>query len=422
MSEKYLNMASALDLKHRLLSREIKSEDVVRDCLQRISLRDTRVRAWEYVPALSAVTANIDVRSGPLAGIPIAVKDVVDTSDMPTSYGSSLYADHRPTSDAAVVSSLRESGAIILGKTVSTEFAYLRPPRTLNPIDLMRTPGGSSSGSAAAVADNMVPLAIGTQTAGSTIRPAAFCGVVGFKPTYSAISMRGVRQLAESMDTIGLFARTVDDMALLSDALLTERTPMSVASSKFRFSFATSAALRRDWPAAYSFVPRVQERLALNGIEWGERDLSEVYENWTRLHYIILSYEASGNFSAIIEDKPSAIGPELQGLVKDGVAVGQSVYEKALANAEEQRYMLDFSLDENEILLCPASPGEAPYHHEGTGSPIFNSAWTLLHVPCLTFPVSRGMENMPLGLQLVARRGADRQVLAAAKFLKDILA
>jgi Asp-tRNA(Asn)/Glu-tRNA(Gln) amidotransferase A subunit family amidase len=235
------------------------------------------------------------------------------------------------------------------------------------------------------------------------------------------IATTGVRPLAESLDTIGIFARSVGDVALVSSSLMAMPEDDIPAASEFRFSFAASPVLSRAYPAAYSFISHIKDKLISSRVRWGERDLTAGYDDWSRLHCTILAYEASRNFADLIHDHPLAIGSELRTLVEAGSAVGQSKHELAQANSETQREIFDASLEDGEILLAPASPGEAPLHHEGTGSPIFNSAWTLLHVPCLTLPVARGAGQMPLGLQLIARRGADQHLLAAAKFLAGAL-
>src|SRR3954451_11300944 len=212
-------MVSAIEAGRLMGARALSSKELVAGCLERIAAREPEVRAWAHLDPEAALAQardrDAEAPRGPLHGIPVGVKDIVDTADMPTAYGSPIYAGHRPGRDADCVAWLREAGAVILGKTVTTEFATYEPPPTVNPLDSARTPGGSSSGSAAAVADGMVPLALGSQTAGSTIRPASFCGIAGFKPGHGWRSTRGVKRLSEGLDTLGVLARGVSDAALL---------------------------------------------------------------------------------------------------------------------------------------------------------------------------------------------------------------
>jgi amidase len=413
------------ELRSRFAAGRLTAERVLRDCFSRIRFRDAEVKAWEHLAPDQALTAARAIDRGgydrPLAGIPIGIKDIIDTFDMPTTYGSSLYAGHRPETDAHIVARLRKQGAIVLGKTVSTEFAYLRPSRTRNPHDLRRTPGGSSSGSAAAVADCMVPVAIGTQTAGSTIRPAAFCGVVGFKPSYGLIDMVGVRPLAPSLDTIGIFSRDIDDARIVFEALASARTGFAPSQSTPRILVGELPGLGETYPAAFDVLTSVKAKLTLFGCAWEPLDLTNCYDGWSRSQYTLLAYEAYAHYAALASRHAQGVGSELGALVQAGTKIDRLAYEDAQAECDVHRVQFDQVLADDSILLMPAAPGEAPLFERGTGDPVFNSAWTMLHVPCLTFPLMRAQGGLPLGLQLIARRGNDSAMLAHARLLEKIL-
>lgn len=413
------------ELRARFVAGDLTAERALRDCLSRIKSRDAEVQAWEYLaPDQALAAARAIDHNGyhhPLAGIPIGIKDVIDTSDMPTTYGSLLYEGHRPETDAHIVTRLRKQGAIIPGKTVSTEFAYLRPSSTRNPHDIRRSPGGSSSGSAAAVADSMVPVAIGTQTAGSTIRPAAFCGVVGFKPSYGAIDMAGVRPLAPSLDTIGIFSRDIDDTRIVFESLAPARAGCIPSQSAPRILVGELLGLGETYPDAFGVLNSVKARLTSLGYAWEPLDLTDCYDGWSRSHYTLLAYEAHAHYAALVSRHAQGIGPELRALVHAGTKIDRLAYEEAQAVCDAHRAEFDQVLADDGTLLMPAAPGEAPPFECGTGDPVFNSAWTMLHVPCLTLPLMRGQGRLPLGLQLIARRGSDHSMLAHARLLARVL-
>lgn len=425
MASEFQRGATIGELRSRFAAGRLTAERALRDCFSRIRSRDAEVKAWEHLAQDQALTAARAIdRSGydrPLAGIAIGIKDIIDTSDMPTTYGSSLYMGHRPETDAHIVARLRKQGAIIPGKTVSTEFAYLRPSRTRNPRDLCRTPGGSSSGSAAAVADCMVPVAIGTQTAGSTIRPAAFCGVVGFKPSYGAIDMAGVRPLAPSLDTIGIFSRDVDDARIVFEALAPAGVDLAPSQSVPRILVGELPGLDETHPGAFDVLTSVKAKLTSLGYAWESLDLTDCYDRWSRLHHTLLVYEAHAHYAPLSVRHPQGIGSELGALIQSGAKIDRLVHEEALAECNAARVGLDRVLAGDSILLMPAAPGEAPLFECGTGDPVFNSAWTMLHVPCLSLPLIRSDGELPLGLQLIARRGNDSAMLVHARLLARIL-
>ncbi|MEO1457856.1 MAG: amidase [Pseudomonadota bacterium] len=397
-------------------------------CLARIAEREAAVRAWTEVggDALEAELARIEAippdARGPLWGLPVGVKDVFDTADRVTTYGSDIYADHRPTADAALVARLRAAGAVVLGKTVATEFAYWRAGATRNPHDLARSPGGSSSGSAAAVADGMVPLAFGSQTAASTIRPAAYCGVVGFKPSRGLLPTAGVKPLAPSFDTAGLIARRVSDVALtgavLAEAGWADLGVTAPAPVLARWRGAEWAAAS---PAAVAAVEGALERLAAAGARIVEGRVPAPFDGITAAQTRLMAVEAAAVLAEEAERAPDRLSEPLLSLIEAGRAV-------PLATELRDRALLASAAGEPgplfgaaEIIVAPAAMGEAPPLEQGTGSPDLSRAFTALGLPSVTLPCGRGPNGLPLGLQLAARPGTDGRLLAVAAWVERCL-
>lgn len=360
--------------------------------------------------------------SRPLHGIPVGIKDVFDTGDMPTTYGSQLYAGNQPEKDAACVTKLRGAGAIPLGKTVTTEFAYFRPGKTSNPHNLEYTPGGSSSGSAAAVADFMVPVALGTQTAGSTIRPASYCGVVGFKPTYGLIETTGLKPLAQSLDTVGLFGRHLNDVARVFSVLTggtgSREGRNGDVKRRFKFLKTPDSQNHRD---AFLVCDYVASLLRCRSVPFDVIDLDHVLDDIVTLHFEVMAFEAWMNFRDIVERDPAALGEEISTLICKGREVAPDRYAEVLALSDRRRELLDQRLSPGDILLTPSAPGPAPLKMIGTGSPSYNIAWTLLHVPCMTIPINRTEIGLPVGIQLIGRRNNDQELMNAATQLQSLL-
>jgi Asp-tRNA(Asn)/Glu-tRNA(Gln) amidotransferase A subunit family amidase len=415
---------SATELAAWLRTRELRAIDLVEACLERIAAREPAIHAWTFLdPERARHQAKMldagPVR-GPLHGLPIGVKDLMDTDDMPTGYGSAIYAGHRPAWDAACVGAARLAGAVVLGKTVSTEFATFTPAATVNPHDFEHTPGGSSSGSAAAVADGMVPLAFGTQTVGSIIRPASFCGVVGYKPTFGTLSRAGVKLLAESLDTVGSIARTVDDAALLVGALagrsalidlpLVERPWIGVCHT-------------HDWretqPEVGAAMEAAAKALAAAGARVSIVDLPPGFAPLGDAHGDILGYELSRNLAYEYSHHTSRISSRLRELIEAGGHVAADRYDRARDLAHLCRGMLPNVFDACHVLLAPSATGEAPAGLDSTGNPVMNRVWTLLHAPCVTVPIATGPNGLPVGLQVIGRIGDDARMLAVAKWIHE---
>jgi len=398
------------------------STALVRSCLARIALREPTVGAWEHLDPDQALAEarrrDAERPLGPLHGVPLGVKDIIDTFDMPTRCGSPIYRDRRPAWDAAAVALARGAGAVVLGKTVTTEFAYFQPGKTANPRDPRHTPGGSSSGSAAAVADRMVPAAFGTQTAGSVIRPAAFCGVVGYKPSYGAFSLAGVKSFSPSFDTLGLFARSVEDMALLRAALL---AAPSARSALPRRPPMVGLCRTHEWrhaePAAQRAVLDTAERLRAGGACVDEVELPQAFARLVETQESIMAFEAARAYAHERLCHGEQLSAALRRLLDAGADIPLDAYRAALAEAAAARRVLSGAFAGRDVLLAPSAVGEAPRGLGATGDPLFNRMWTLLHVLSLTLPAYVGPRGLPLGIQIVGRPRDDARLLQWGRWI-----
>lgn len=433
-----LTALTAGEIGRRIAAREVSSEEVVRACLERIADREDAVRAWAHLDpdrALAeALERDASTPAGPLHGVPVGIKDIIDTADQPTAYGSPIYAGHRPVADAACVRHLREAGAVVLGKTHTTEFAFFHPGPTRNPHDPGRTPGGSSSGSAAAVADAMVPLALGTQTAASTVRPAAFCGVFGFKPTFGLVSRAGVKALAPSLDTLGAFARDPVDLALLLATLagVDPADPATQAAEPPALPEAWQRPARiavvrtPEWPAAEpaarDALEQAARRAAAAGAEVEELTLPSSFDSAARAQTTLMEVECSVALRREYEERPEELSRRLHGIITLARELPPAAQAEARELAEACRRDLPVVFQRHDVLLTPSAPGEAPPGIEATGDPIFSRTWTLLGCPSVSVPGLRGPSGMPVGVQLVGAPSADATVLAAACTLGALLA
>ena len=415
-----LNEITAFEASRMMSAGQITSEALVKACLERTRDREEIVGAWEYLDpdkALEQAKALDRLpRRGPLHGIPVGVKDIMDTADMPTAYGSRIYRDNHPSWDASCVALIRAAGGLVLGKTVTTEFAVFHQGKTTNPHNPAHTPGGSSSGSAAAVADFMVPLALGTQTGGSVIRPASFCGVVGYKPTFGLVNRAGVKPCAESLDTVGLFARTVEDAAFFA-SVLTGRPSLVLKESPVTV-LRIGLCRTYEWPhAAPETVWAFEEagkRLTRSRAEVREVDLPEPFAHLAEAQTTIMLYEMARAFAYEYTSHHDRLSSKFQELIESGQAYSPEEYDKARALAEKCRGLLNDVFSNLDVLLVPSVVGEAPEGLSSTGDPIFNRVWTLLHVPCVNLPASTGPKGLPVGLQIVGRIGDDAHTLAAS--------
>src|SRR3954469_7185200 len=405
----------------RIRAGELSATDGVGACVERIAEREADVRAWvdwDPGPALADARArDADARRGPLHGVPVGVKDMIDTADRPTRYGSPIFADRRPASDAACVAALRAAGAVVLGKTATTELAAYEPASTRNPHDLARTPGGSSSGSAAAVADGMTPIALGTQTAGSVVRPAAFCGVLGFKPTFGLVDRTGVGAQAPSLDTVGWFARRAEDLARVLD-VLAPGAPPGEATRVAIMPTPHDAEADADEQAALATAAGA---LADAGVEICDLAYPSEWEGLTEAQIDVQAREAALTLGPLRAEHEAQMSAKLLGLLAEGDAVTPPAYAAALARARAAAAALPAVMRGVDALLVPAVRGEAPEGLESTGDPLFCRAWTLLGAPAIAVPAGRGAHGMPVGVQLVGRPGADHALIGLAGRLQQAL-
>ncbi|MCK6450404.1 MAG: amidase [Alphaproteobacteria bacterium] len=420
----------------------IKSAELVRACLGRIKAVDGDIRAWTFLDpdhALRQAEALDRQRSegkpiGRLHGVPVGIKDVFDTGDMPTELGSPLYAGRMPRRDAACVARLRAAGAVIMGKTVTTEFAYFTPGKTANPHDPRRTPGGSSSGSAAAVAATMVPGAIGSQTAGSVIRPAAFCGVVGFKPTHGLIPRTGALLLSRTVDHIGVFARTLEDAALMAEVMAGHDDGDPDTRPIATPPLAAVAAERPPLPPRFAFVKTPMWDQAEKSTQdafvafaeslgegAGEVELPSAAGEIIALHGTVMDVEMAHNLHREYEDGAEKLSLRLRQLIERGRSHLAVAYRRSVDLIEPINAAIDAVFDEYDAIVTPAAPGEAPLGLDATGNPVFCSPWTYLGTPAVTLPLLKGPAGMPLGVQLVGRRGNDARLLRTARWLAESL-
>jgi len=422
-----LNELSATDIAARIAAGEVTAEQVVAACLERIAAREGIVHAFASVdaePALKAARAlDHGPRRGALHGVPIGIKDVIDTADLPTEMGSPIYRGHRAAGDAACVALLRAAGAIILGKTVTCEFAGMTAGPTTNPHDPARTPGGSSSGSGAAVADFMLPVALGTQTGGSVLRPAAYCGVIGYKPTFGAFNRAGLKFAAESLDTIGLIARTLDDIALVTAVLIGGKPGASASlGGAPRIGLCRTPLWDTAQPETRHAVEDAAARLAKAGAALREVTLPADFAGLkTAARETINNYERSKGMAAEWASHREAISPKLSRCIKLGMEMPHEEYLAALALGESCRARLSAVFEDVDILLAPCVQGEAPVGLDSTGDPGFQAIWTILHVPTVSLPTHRGPHGLPVGIQLVARRHDDQRLFACARWVGEKL-
>jgi Asp-tRNA(Asn)/Glu-tRNA(Gln) amidotransferase A subunit family amidase len=399
---------------------ELTSTRLVQACLDRIAARDPRLRAWAHLEperALAEARARDAAEpSGALHGVPVGVKDIIDTADLPTEYGTPVYAGRRPDRDAAGVALLRAAGAVILGKTVTTELALFQPGPTRNPHDPERTPGGSSSGSAAAVADRHVPVALGTQTAGSIARPAAFCGIWGFKPTFGRLPTTGIKPVAPSLDTLGALARSAEDLALCAGVLAGDGRAWPVTEPS-RIGFARTHEWEQAEAATRAALERLAADLALVAVV-----LPEPCAGLVEAQRRVMLREAALHLAAERREHEARLSPRLLEVLDEGATLTDRDRDDGLELARRCRAMLADVFADVDALVVPSVLGEAPQGLESTGDPLFCRAWTLLGTPTVEVPGLVGPAGLPLGVQVVAAPGRDDVALGAGRWLGQALA
>lgn len=422
------NTWSMADAARAIAVGDLTSEALVAACLARIGERDDEVGAWTWVDPERALAEarrrDAETPRSPLHGIPFGVKDIIDTADMPTEYGTPIYKGTRPAWDAACVALLREAGCVALGKTVTTEFATRHPGKTRNPLDLTRTPGGSSSGSAAAVADFMAPATYGTQTTGSVIRPGAYCGVVAVKPTFGAINRSGVKPLSDALDTVGYYTRTVEDAALFLEAAAGyPATDLGgVADMRPRIAICRTTAWDRARPETVELFDGLDGRLKSAGAEARALDLPRDFDDIAEAQAVLNDYESLKALTHERVNFPGMLSEELTGKIERSFGHSYERYRWALGVAERCKALLPRLIGEDETILAPAAMGVAEVGHGHTGDPIFSQVWNALHVPSVCVPAGRGPADMPLGAQIIARRGEDGRAFVHAEWVRRTLA
>ena len=435
---------TATDAVRLMAEGRVTAVEVVEACLERIRETDATVQAWAFLDAEYAVAQAkaaderrlSQVPVGGLNGVPVGLKDIIDTADMPTENGSPLHAGRTPSRDAGVVERLRAAGAVIMGKTVTTEFATRTPGKTRNPHNPAHTPGGSSSGSAAAVAAGMVPLSLGSQTGGSTIRPGSFCGVYALKPTHGLVSRRGMFCLSRSLDHVGLFARSVDDLALLLEetAGYDQRDPDSLRRARTPYRAIAAGALPTEprlgffrsgrWSQVDKDAQAALEKLVAHlGGRVEEVELTVSADELAERHRVVMDAEMAINFRREWETGRDRLSQALQARIAHGHEVRAAEYlaakeatvalHETFAELFEERY---------DAILTPAAHGTAPVGLESTGEPTFNSMWTLLGLPAVSVPILTGGNGLPLGVQLVGPRDGDARLLRTARWLAESVA
>ena len=420
-----LHELNAIDALTAMAAGRLTAEALARACLDRIAERDSAVRAFAYLdPELALAEARSRDRAktqGPLHGLPFGVKDIIDTHDMPTHYGSPIYARHRPPWDAACVALAREAGAVIMGKTVTTEFALRHPGPTANPRDLAHTPGGSSSGSAAAVADFMVPVALGTQTGGSIIRPASYCGVVGYKPSFNTINATGVKPLASSFDTVGVFARCVDDCALVVGVLAGDARKASPvdALQPARVGLCRTPAWRYAEAPTVRAVEAAAHQLASQGVDVDEVELPPDFEGFLDAQSDVLRFEAARVFAFERIWHGEALSQSSRDELAAGAAISRRRYLEAKALIARCRMLFAAAVASFDVLLSASAPGEAPLGLDNTGEAMFNRLCSGLGVPCLNLPGFTGPQGLPVGIQVIGAIEDDARLLRAAKWISS---
>jgi len=434
-----LHLLSASEATRLIHDGVITSEQLVEACLARVREVDAQIQAWAFLDpdyALTQARAIDQLRLegkaiGPLHGVPIAVKDIFDTADMPTENGSVIYTGRTPSRDATTVLLLRAAGAVIMGKTVTTEFAYFSPGKTCNPHNPDHTPGGSSSGSAAAVGANMAPLALGSQTNGSTIRPAAYCGVIGFKPTHGLISRHRVSPLSRTLDHVGLFARSIDDIALLAEALVAYDENDPDTRPRARIPFTTLAAEEPPLAPMFAFIKTPMWQLADDdtkegfaeiveqlGVQVEEVELFPSASDAWQWHQTIMSAEMAFNLAREWESGSARMSEQLRKQIDIGRTVTAFGYQHALKQiAPIHESFVELFEQRYDAILTPAAPSAAPKGLTSTGDPSFCTLWTLCGMPCITLPLLQSTSGLPIGVQLVGPRGGDARLLRTARWL-----
>ena len=400
-----------------VVSGKLSTTDALAQTKAALAAHEAHVQAFSHVNLEALPALANDGGNGPLAGVPVALKDNIDTADLPTGYGSAIYSGAQPGRDAACAALLRLAGAQVIGKTVSTEFAHRAPGATRNPWNLTHTPGGSSSGSAAAVAAGMVPIALGTQTTGSVIRPASYCGVIGYKPTYGDINVSGVLANSPSFDTVGIMARCIDDLVLTRRALLDDSVARAAPADleKLRLALCPTPFWSRASESMRQLVTDAASCLQAAGATVVEFNDAGAFAGIEEASLVVSGYEFARTLAPerrFAYDRLSAILRD--GRMADGLRVTHGEYVSAQRRLAAARTQLDNAFEDIDAVLTPAAPGGALDSLTSTGKADLNMLWTSLHTPAITLPITRDAHGLPLGLRMAATRNDDDRLLAIA--------
>jgi Asp-tRNA(Asn)/Glu-tRNA(Gln) amidotransferase A subunit family amidase len=421
-----LNKLSVLEITSVVSRGEVTCEQVAQACIERVLRRDRTVKAWAHfepdVILSQARSLDRAANRGPLHGVPLGVKDVIETCDMPTEMGSPIYQGYQPVADASCVALLRAAGALVFGKTVTCEFAGMTAAQTTNPHDPLRSPGGSSSGSAAAVADFMVPLALGTQTGGSIQRPSSYCGVVGYLPTYGTVNPAGVKPAAESLDTVGLMARHVEDIELARRVLTSaEAVAWLPDDAKLHVGLCRTYAWGTAEKSTQSALIDAGLRLAAQGHSVRQLELPAPFTDLAATREVINDYERARALAHEWRTRPDLISERLAQSIRRGFAMDAARYIEALRHLDKCRQLLATLWSDFDVLLAPTVVGEAPQGLAYTGDHRFQSMWTQLRTPTVNLPTHAGPNGLPVGIQLVGRTYEDGHLLACARLIFNVL-
>jgi len=433
---------NAVEAAEAIRAGEITSEQLVQACLDHIADVEDTVRAWAFLDPEHALKqardADLALRKGealsPLHGVPVGVKDIFDTDDMPTEDGTVLHVGRKPAIDATVVSLLRAAGAVIMGKTVTAELAVYAPGKTTNPHDPARTPGGSGSGSAAAVAAHMAPLAIGTQTNGSVIRPASYCGVCGYKPTHGLISRHLVLQQSRPLDQVGVFGRTIEDVALITEQLMAFDEHDPDTRPRARPKLIETMVQEPPVPPELAFVKtpvwdhadKDTQAAFVDLVEHLGENIAEVtlpamFNDAISWHRTIMEADLARSFKREYENGKDKLSAILCEMIERGQSCLAVDYNDAVGQVSVLNGVLAQIFEKYDAIVTPATTGEAPIGLESTGSPIFCTIWTLCGTPAITLPLLQGASGMPIGVQLVGPKGDDARLLRTARWLTKVI-
>jgi Asp-tRNA(Asn)/Glu-tRNA(Gln) amidotransferase A subunit family amidase len=415
-----LNRMGFAQMAREIRDGRVTAEAIMQSCLERIEQRESEVGAFICYDADAALAAaclaDQTEPKGLLHGVPFGIKDIINTDQFPTGWGTTFYNGYQPTRNASCIEMFIRAGGIPFGKTVTTEFAYFKPGKTANPHNLSHTPGGSSSGSAAAVADGMLPFGFGSQTAASLIRPAAYCGIPGYKASHGSFDLEGVMSLSPNLDTLGFLAREVEDFEL-ARSVLCGSAPVELPDFPLRISLFRGPHWMDGSIEMRDVCHRAMVTLKTAGAQVGELACPEVFKKLTDAQKTVMAYDVAHARIYEYSRYPDQISAQFRDLFESGLEISRTDFQNACITGDRAARILESLFIDTDVILTPAAPGEAPAGLDATGDPLFSRGWNLLQVPCVSIPYGKGPNGLPLSVQLVGRLGADDDLLAAAKWV-----